>query len=447
MSRILIGTMPFVGHVNPILPIAGELVTRGHDVRWFTGGQFREKIETLGARYVPMPNAVGLQDDAWKQRYPQAAAMKPLDQLRFVIKHIFIDSAVEHVHDLLAILDAEPADVILADSSFSAAGLLHESGGPPWAAFNTLPLTLSSRDTAPFGLGLPPGASALGRVRNRLLQALFERVVFKDTIEYGDRIRAGLGLPPTGRFIFDVALSPYLYLQGTVPAFEYPRSDLPPQVHFVGPSLPPPPSRFDPPKWWNELLAARATGRPVVHVTQGTVATEAGHLLAPTLRALAGSDALVVATTGGKPVDALGLDPLPANARVAPFVPHALLLPYVDAMITNAGYNGVQVALANGVPLIAAGRSEDKPEVAARIAWSGVGIDLRTSTPSEARLRRAVKTVLTDGRYRARARAMATAMAGYDAPRRSADLLERLIASGRPVLDEAASAASTATPA
>ena len=433
MNRILIGTMPFVGHVNPLLPIARELVARGHDVRWYTGGQFREKIEALGARYVPMPNAVEIEEDAWKRRYPQVAAMKPLDQLRFVIKHVFIDSAVEHFHDLLAIQDDAPADVVLADSSFAAAGMLHEAGGPPWAAFNCLPLTLSSRDTAPFGLGLAPGASPLGRVRNRLLQTLFERVVFKDTIEYGDRVRAGLGLPPTGRFVFDVALSPYLYLQGTVPSFEYPRRDLPPQVHFVGPALPPPPARFDPPKWWDELLAARATGRPVVHVTQGTVATDATHLLAPTLRALAAEDALVVATTGGRPVAELGLDPLPANARVAPFVPHALLLPYVDAMVTNAGYNGVQVALAHGVPLIAAGSTEDKPEVAARIAWSGVGINLRTARPGEARLRRAVKEVLADGRYRTRARAMAAEMAGYDAPRRVAELLERLIATGRPV--------------
>jgi UDP:flavonoid glycosyltransferase YjiC (YdhE family) len=433
MNQILIGTMPFVGHVNPLLPIARELVARGHDVRWYTGGQFREKIEALGARYVPMPNAVEIEDDAWKRRYPQAAAMKPLDQLRFAIKHVFVDSAVEHFHDLLAILDDAPADVILADSSFAAAGMLHEAGGPPWAAFNCLPLTLSSRDTAPFGLGLAPGASPLGRVRNRLLQTLFERVVFKETIEYGDRARAGLGLPPTGRFIFDVALSPYLYLQGTVPAFEYPRSDLPPQVHFVGPALPPPPARFDAPKWWDELLSARATGRPVVHVTQGTVATDATHLLAPTLRALAAEDVLVVATTGGRPVAELGLDPLPANARVAPFVPHALLLPYVDAMVTNAGYNGVQVALAHGVPLIAAGSTEDKPEVAARVAWSGVGINLRTARPGEARLRRAVKEVLADGRYRTRARAMAAEMAGYDAPRRAAELLERLIATGRPV--------------
>ena len=41
MSRILIGTMPFVGHVNPILAVARRLVERGHDVRWYTGSAFR----------------------------------------------------------------------------------------------------------------------------------------------------------------------------------------------------------------------------------------------------------------------------------------------------------------------------------------------------------------------------------------------------------------------
>jgi hypothetical protein len=42
-------------------------------------------------------------------------------------------------------------------------------------------------------------------------------------------------------------------------------------------------------------------------------------------------------------------------------------------MVTNGGYGGVQQALANGVPLVVAGDSEDKPEVAARVRWSGTG--------------------------------------------------------------------------
>jgi UDP:flavonoid glycosyltransferase YjiC (YdhE family) len=44
-----------------------------------------------------------------------------------------------------------------------------------------------------------------------------------------------------------------------------------------------------------------------------------------------------------------------------------------------------------GVPLVVAGDTEDKPEVAARVAWSGVGITLRTGRPRPDRLRAAVR--------------------------------------------------------
>ena len=64
--------------------------------------------------------------------------------------------------------------------------------------------------------------------------------------------------------------------------------------------------------------------------------------------------------------------------------PTTCLLPHVDAMVTNGGYGGVQQALAHGVPLVVAGDSEDKPEVAARVQWSGAGINLHTGRPSPA---------------------------------------------------------------
>jgi UDP:flavonoid glycosyltransferase YjiC (YdhE family) len=38
-------------------------------------------------------------------------------------------------------------------------------------------------------------------------------------------------------------------------------------------------------------------------------------------------------------------------------------------MVTNGGYGGVQMALSYGVPLVVAGASEDKPEVAP--VWRG----------------------------------------------------------------------------
>ena len=52
MARFLITTMPFVGHVNPGLPVASRLIERGHEVRWYTGRRFRERVEATGARVV-----------------------------------------------------------------------------------------------------------------------------------------------------------------------------------------------------------------------------------------------------------------------------------------------------------------------------------------------------------------------------------------------------------
>ena len=78
-------------------------------------------------------------------------------------------------------------------------------------------------------------------------------------------------------------------------------------------------------------------------------------------------------------------------------------------MVTNGGYGAVQRALATGVPLVVAGDTEDKPEVAARVAWSGAGIDLRTGAPTAKAVRHAVREVLGDGRYQPLAAAPATA--------------------------------------
>jgi hypothetical protein len=54
--------------------------------------------------------------------------------------------------------------------------------------------------------------------------------------------------------------------------------------------------------------------------------------------------------------------------------------------------------------MVAAGRTEDKLEVNARIAYSGVGVDLKTQTPNPDQVMRAVRQVLTEDRFGRRAR-------------------------------------------
>jgi UDP:flavonoid glycosyltransferase YjiC (YdhE family) len=258
-------------------------------------------------------------------------------------------------------------------------------------------------------------------MRNRLLQGLVQHGLFRSVQSHYElvRRRVGVGPSPSG-WLFSDAMSPHAFLQGCTPGFEYPRTDMPVQVQFVGPFLPPEEPTFVEPAWWSELRS----GKPVVHVTQGTVATSPQQLIVPTLQALAGEKVLVVATTGRAPARELsGHGP---NARIERFIPYAHFMPHVDVMITNAGYGGVQSALAHGVPLIAAGTSEDKPEIARRIAWSGAGIDLRTNTPTPERILEAFRALMSEPRYRENARRLRDEIMRTDAPTRAVEVIEQL---------------------
>jgi MGT family glycosyltransferase len=428
MSSFLIATFPAAGHVNPALPIARALVERGHAVMWYTGRRYRSAIEATGAEYAPIVEASEPDDMSFEDRYPESRTLEGLAALKFGLKHVFLDEVPGQIADLRRILHTFPADVVMGDTAFIGSGMLHELGGPPWATFGISALTLNSRDTAPFGTGLPPATSWLARVRNRLLGALTDRVLFRDVHTHMQHIRGRLGLAPTSTSVLNSTLSPYLYLQSSTEAFEYPRSDLAPQVHFIGPLLPHTPPDFVPPAWWGDLDG----DKPVVLVNQGTVATHLDDLLVPSLRALEHEDMLVVAVTGGARVASLGID-VPANARVEPFIPFGALLPHVDAMVTNGGYGGVQFALAHGVPLVVAGTTEEKPEIGARVAWSGAGIDLKTNAPAPSQVLAAVRAVLDMSQYRRHAQRIQTDYARHNAPEEAATLLEQLATTRRPV--------------
>jgi MGT family glycosyltransferase len=433
MSRFLFATMPATGHVAPKLPIARELTARGHDVHWYTGAVYRSQVQAAGAVHHPIRSAEDFGGQTIGQAFPELVGLTGIAMVRRAFERVFIDNAVGMFHDCQAILAEHLVDAIMSEPLFVASRWLYEHGGPPWATLGETMLELYSRDSAPFGPGLAPMPGAVGQLRNLAMNAVHRRMLMADVTEHYERARQQVGLPQLGRSFVDTFASPYLYLQSTVPSFEYPRRDLPEQLHFIGPLLPRTDVGEPLPEWWPELTDDRS----VVLVTQGTVATDPRHMLIPTIEALAAEPALVVVTTGG-PVEEL-LDalpgPLPANVRIEQFVPYTHLMPHVDVLVTNGGYGTVQQALAHGVPIVVAGATEDKPENAARIAWSGAGVRIRSQSPASGRIRQAVRAVSEMPRYRERAAAIAHEMAGYDAPRTAADLLERLTRSGAPVTE------------
>jgi len=395
MVSVLLCSTPVHAHVTPLLAVVRSLVARGHDVRVLTGARFAPAVAAAGAEHVPLPPEADFDDRDLAAHFPGRAGRTGLDAIRHDMLEIFVGPGVAQHRAVAAALDERPADVVLVEPLFLGAMALAAAPAaqrPPLAVLGIFPLGLTSERTAPFGLGVLPAAGRLGVLRNRVLHRVVERSLAPAQVAAQDMVRA-TGARTLDGFFLGWPAHADVVVQLTVEEFEYARPDVTTPVRFVGPPAATP-AAHDLPSWWGDLDGPR----PVVHVTQGTVANEdPAQLLLPTLRALADEDVLVVAATGGRPVASLG--DLPANARAAEYLPYDALLPRTSVYVTNGGYGGVHHALRHGVPVLVAGRTEDKAEVAARVAWSGAGLRLRTNAPRPAQVRRAVRRLLDDPSY------------------------------------------------
>lgn len=406
MSELLFASVPIHGHVAPLLPIVRSLVARGDRVRFLTGARFADAVTATGAEFVALPDAADFDDRTVTGRFPEREALSPVKAIAFDFEHIFVRPAEHQLAAVRRLVAAQPTDAIVCDPLFIGGALYvqaHEVR-PPVIVAGIVPLNLPGPGLAPFGLGMPPLGGPAGALRNGLLRTITGRL-FRDVQAAADEIAVRTGGRPLSGQVLDWLGTADVVCQLTVPSFEYPRPDIDEHVVFTGPIVSDA-AASDLPDWWDDLDGSR----PVVHVTQGTIANDdPTELIVPTIRALAEEDVLVVVATGGTPVAALGV--LPANVRAAEFVPYDALFERTDVFVTNGGYGGVQFSLRHGVPLVVAPGKEDKVEVAARVAWSGAGVNLRTQRPSEAALARAIRSVLRTPAHRAVAERISNEMA------------------------------------
>ncbi|GMA39524.1 nucleotide disphospho-sugar-binding domain-containing protein [Mobilicoccus caccae] len=415
MSHVLLATTPFAGHQPPLLGLARELVGDGHRVTYYTGARFGERAEAVGATWLPWVEAKDFDDTDLAAAFPTMRTDASPAAMFSSFEQLFFGTAPGQLRDLLRLHATDPVDVVVNELTCVGGGFLHEAAGVPWASFSLSPLPLASRHLPPSGLPVRPGRGPIGRGRDAALRALVRATLgrrFRDLINVA-RTRAGLA--PTSQLAFDSLCSPTLLLGQGVPSLEYRRPDLPGHVHLVGDTAAGTRAASGAPSWLQDL----DPGRPIVHVTSGTLGLPGFDLVGAAVAALAETPAQVVVS--GDPA----LVPAAANVVAPGWVPHDLLLPRTAVMITNGGYGAVSSALAHGVPLVVVPGAQDKPEVARRVAWSGAGLDIG-GRPSPARLRRAVERCVGDSPQRRRAHEVAAEFHRAGGARRAADLVTTL---------------------
>jgi UDP:flavonoid glycosyltransferase YjiC (YdhE family) len=141
---------------------------------------------------------------------------------------------------------------------------------------------------------------------------------------------------------------------------------------------------------------------PLVVIAPSTSQDPECDLLRTSLEALAGEPVRVVATTNKhrpeRPIE------VPANAVLVDWMPYSQVMPLADVVICHGGHGTVARALAAGAPLLVCPAVGDMGENAARVAWSGTGLSLPRRLLSARGMRLAVRELLREEQFRAKAR-------------------------------------------
>jgi MGT family glycosyltransferase len=408
VSHILVCAVPNPGHVGPMLAAAQHLKSVGHSVTFNTSENFRGKVESTGIRFVALTGKANY-DYRYTNDLPGYKNLSDADQKILLLETLFAEAIPDQHQGIQQILRDMPTDLVLVDTFFLGSFPMlmgPKQKRPPVIGCGVNPMILSSRDC---GLLLPPADTSDGRQQileeNRRIQKTFRPVG-----DHIDAIMRPYGLPPMPQFFVDcMYLLPDIFLQFTAEALEFPRSDMPDTIRFIGPVLPGRSVEFEEPAWWTELDGSR----PVVLLTQGTLANhDFNEVIQPGLWGLRHENVTVIVAAGRSDTETLDI---PENARVASFIPFDRVLPKADVLVTNGGYGAVNHAFSLGVPIVVAGETEDKDMVAARVGWTGAGINLKTRNASAEQIRDAVRAVLSNEKYRYEAQRMRASFARYSA--------------------------------
>jgi len=420
MSKIIVITVPVEGHFNPFAPILTKLVQNGHDVICFAGRKFQKRVENAGATFLPPPIKWDTSIQETYDVFPELRNKSGLAQLKLYIKLVMFDPVPDLINELKNRIDNFQPDLIISDSFLIVGSWVTEFYNIPSVRISVLPLNIPGKNIPPFGLGLLPGKSLFSKLRNNILRWLLKKLLFNNVQKYGEEIRNKIGLPALGKsFIMKEFEDANLFLHTSIPNFEYPREEFPPILRFIGPIITPPNVNYKKPEWWSEI----EKDIPVVLINQGTVSKDYVDLILPAIEALKNENIILIAV----PVKEGEIMNLPENVHTEPYIPFGNLLPHVDLLITNGGFGATQNALAYGIPVIIAGATEDKMEVAARLEYSGAGINLRNQKPTSKDIMNAYRKIISNPSFIQKAKEMKEHYSKFDAPSLAIGMIEELI--------------------
>jgi UDP:flavonoid glycosyltransferase YjiC (YdhE family) len=386
-----------------MIPLCRAIASAGHEVRVAVSRGFTSVVESAGLEALGAgPDWVEEEIDGF---VPGFTAMQAPEQVA-----VWIDVAKRGVvDDLLTSAEAWEPDVIVHDHLDFSAWIAGELSATP-----NVPFAMTARVLDPVVLDMLAGAE---------IPPLLDH----------------FGLPPDPGLVRPAR---WLYLDALPPRFTAALFPPGPTVHPVRYETDDETGSPAPrPAWLADLGST-----PLVYVTFGTVFNRLTGLLATMAEGAARHDVEVLVTTGrNADPDALGA--LPSNVHVDRYVPQTHVLPQCRAVVCHGGFNTVFGALRSRVPLVVVPISADQPLNAMLCEQAGVGVSCATDQPPEmlfpiadaAKLTsdviaEALGRVLRDPSFASAASALAEEIEAQPPVTHAVDLIERLVANGKPVV-------------
>ncbi len=388
--RVLWFCIPAFGHTNPTIEVVRELVRRGHEVRYYSFEDFREKIEGTGAEFVPC--------DAYLPPIDEKAERR----LRKVSTTEMSVQSFRTVANLDPLVSADVAswrpDVVVTDSACFWGKLTAAKHGLPWVcstttfAFNQQSskyMSHSAAEMADILFGLP----RLNREIRKLRPLGYEVKSALDIVS---------NKPEDNTIVYTSRL-----FQPCSETFDEEH------YRFVGPSV-------------RDVTPKEKSGRPLVYASLGTVINDRPDFYRTLIDAMHDTNVDLLISCG-RAFDPAQLGEMPANVRVEQYVDQMEVLSRTSLFVTHCGMNSASEGMWMGVPELLFPLTGEQRAVARRVAEVGAGVPLEEAVAREAAaLRKTVLAALADERLREGAAHMREDLRSCAGPVGAADFIEQV---------------------
>lgn len=356
------------GNLNPFLTAARRLSRRGHRVRFL--GEAAHHEETAKAGFDTL---------SWRRPPPMSPPDPDADdpvweEIRVLLGQIMFGAAIDYAADTMDALRKERADAIVTNDFLAGPAIAAEASGIPCALLAPH-VSVRPLDGVPCGTtGLIPSDEPSRQAEEQAARARFAELM-SSYLPTLNRARAAFGLAPL-KHIFDHYYRADRVFIGLSPAFDFPATNLPANLRYVGPLL-------DEPAWarpWTAPWSVSPT-RPRILVSLSTSFQNQAALLRRIVAALGTIDIDAVVTVG----PALEKETLqaPPNVSILHSAPHDTVMKEASLVVTHGGHGTVARSLVNGVPLLVIPMGRDQGDNAARVVARGAGLALDDSATEE----------------------------------------------------------------